>query len=78
MLVNMHEAKTHLSRLVQRAANGEEIIIGRAGVPMAKLVPFRPSRPVRVPGAWAGRVSIADDFDDLPFETWESFAGGAP
>jgi prevent-host-death family protein len=74
-VVNMHEAKTHLSRLVERAEAGEEIVIGRAGKPVAKLVPYQPERPARRGlGAWKGRVWIADDFDDdLPTEVLEAF-----
>ena len=62
--VNLHEAKTHLSRLVEAAAKGEEIVIAKAGKPMARLVPLRPSvRKERMPGALKGRIRIADDFD---------------
>ena len=70
----MHEAKTHLSRLVERVEAGEEIVIGRSGKPVAKLVPYQPERRRRVPGAWKGRITIADDFDDdLPAEILEAF-----
>ena len=62
--VNIHEAKTHLSRLVERVEGGEEIVIARAGRPVARLIPFRPHRPPRVPGLWEGRVTIAPTFDD--------------
>jgi prevent-host-death family protein len=74
-VVNMHEAKTHLSRLVERVEAGEEIVIGRAGKPVAKLVPYRDERAVRRGlGAWKGRVKIADDFDDdLPAEILKAF-----
>lgn len=60
-MVNIHEAKTHFSRLVQRAAAGEEIVIAKAGVPVAKLVPYE-RRPLR-PGLWKGKVWAADDWD---------------
>ncbi|MGH9224438.1 MAG: type II toxin-antitoxin system Phd/YefM family antitoxin [Acidimicrobiales bacterium] len=61
-MVNIHEAKTHFSRLVQRAAAGEEIVIAKAGVPLAKLVPYaEPARPK--PGLWKGKVWAADDWD---------------
>lgn len=63
MLVNMHEAKSNLSKLVKRAADGEEIIIGRAGEPVAMLVAYRPPKPKRQPGLWKGKVWISDDFD---------------
>jgi prevent-host-death family protein len=64
MKVNIHEAKTHLSRLVDRAAEGEEITIARAGKPVAKLVPYQAGASPRVPGFWRGRVWIAPDFDE--------------
>ena len=62
--VNVHEAKTHLSRLLARVAAGEEIVISKRGRPVARLVPAGPVPKTRVPGAWAGRIEIADDFDD--------------
>jgi prevent-host-death family protein len=62
--VNLHEAKTHLSRLVEAAAKGEEIVIAKAGKPMAKLVPLRPvARKERKPGVLKGKIWIAEDFD---------------
>jgi prevent-host-death family protein len=75
MLVNLHEAKTHLSRLVDRAAAGEEVIIGRAGKPVARLVPFSTTRAPRQPGALAGRIWVADDFDDTPDWLIDAFEG---
>jgi prevent-host-death family protein len=60
--VNIHEAKTHLSRLVERVEAGEEITIARAGRPVARLVPVKQRQPRR-PGLWKGRVVIRDDFD---------------
>lgn len=64
-ITNIHEAKTHLSRLVERAAAGEEIVIGKAGKPVARLVPYQSSKmhPKRKPGAWKGKVWISPDFD---------------
>jgi prevent-host-death family protein len=64
-ITNIHEAKTHLSRLVERAAAGEEIVIGKAGTPVALLVPYRAPRTPskRKPGAWKGKVWISPDFD---------------
>jgi prevent-host-death family protein len=74
-IVNIHEAKTHLSRLVERAAAGEEIVIAKAGTPMAKLVRYeRPKQP-RVPGGWEGRVWIAPDFDEVDSEIVSAFEG---
>ena len=62
--VNLYDAKTQLSQLVEDAANGEEIIIAKAGKPRARLVPLASRRPLRNPGGWTGQVWIADDFDD--------------
>lgn len=78
MQVNIHEAKTHLSRLVERAEHGEEIVIGRAGKPVARLVPFRSTSGPRKPGSWRGRVVIHDDFDELPDEIAGAFEGRGP
>jgi prevent-host-death family protein len=62
--VNIHEAKTHLSRLVARAAAGEEIVISRAGTPVAKLVPLGGGDPPpRRIGAWKGKLWLAEDWD---------------
>jgi prevent-host-death family protein len=77
MQVNVHEAKTHLSRLLQRVANGEEVTIMRAGVPVAKLVAIEQSTKVRPLGMDRGKVWIADDFDaPLPDEILKQFYGG--
>ena len=77
--VNVYEAKTHLSQLLDRAAAGEEIVIARAGRPIARLVALRetPSRR-RTPGAWRGKVRIAHDFDELPNEIEAGFRGERP
>lgn len=65
--IGMHEAKTRLSQLVERAAEGEDIVIARNGTPVARLVPIAPASSFgAVRGAWRGRVEIADDFDELP------------
>ncbi len=72
--VNIHEAKTHLSRLLARVQEGEEIIIAKAGRPIARLVPIhaRPKR--RRPGSAKGKVLIAPDFDaPLPEEVLAEF-----
>ncbi len=62
--INIHEAKTHLSRLVERVEAGEEITLARAGRPVARLVPYRPRQEPRRPGLWRGRVAIGEDFDE--------------
>ena len=64
--INIHEAKTRFSQLVERAQAGEEVIIAEAGVPVAKLIRYSESDAPRQPGFWRGKVRIADDFDDLP------------
>jgi prevent-host-death family protein len=75
-IYNLYEAKTSLSRLVDRAAAGEEIILSKAGKPMAKLVPFQKSSQPRQPGGWEGKVRISDDFDaPLPPEIQAAFEG---
>jgi prevent-host-death family protein len=74
-VVNMHEAKTHLSRLVERAEAGEEVVIARAGKPVARLVAFVDERAPRTPGGWKGRIKIAPDFDELPDEIVAAFEG---
>lgn len=60
--VNVYDAKTQLSRLLESVEQGEEIVIARAGRPVARLVPVR-ARPRRVPGRWAGRWMLAEDWD---------------
>ena len=62
--VNIHEAKTQLSKLLQRVMNGEQIIIAKAGKPVAVLSPFEEAPKSRVPGNDAGLVVIGPDFDD--------------
>jgi prevent-host-death family protein len=76
MQVNIHEAKTHLSRLVDRAAAGEEIVIARAGKPVARLVSLERSVTPRRLGQFAGQIEIAPDFDDLPEDLRRAFEGG--
>ena len=75
--VNIHAAKTHLSRLVEEAAAGEEIIIAKAGRPLAKLVPLVPVEgKKRRLGLLAGRVTIPADFDaPLPDHVLDAFEG---
>ena len=79
MRVNMHDAKTNLSRLVAAVESGEaeEIEIARAGHVVARIVPPRARTPRR-PGRWAGKVHIHEDFDDLPEEVADAFRGDRP
>jgi prevent-host-death family protein len=72
--VNMHEAKTSLSRLVELVAKGERVVIARAGVPVAELVPASAAgSPRRQGGQWGGRAKIGPDFDDPVPEIEELF-----
>ena len=74
--VNIHEAKTHLSRILARVAAGEEIIIAKAGRPVARLVPISSDFPARVLGRDQGKVTIAADFDaPLPEHILKDFEG---
>jgi prevent-host-death family protein len=77
-IANIHEAKTQLSRLVERALEGEEIIIARAGKPLVRLVAIRQSEATRKGGQWKGKVRIAEDFDDLPEEVARAFGIDVP
>lgn len=78
MNVNIHEAKTHFSRLLQRVAAGEEVTIARAGVPVARLVPVAATKGKQRPLGFArGEVWVADDFDaPLPDGLLKEFYGG--
>jgi prevent-host-death family protein len=72
--VNLHAAKTHLSRLVDEAVDGEEIVIAKAGKPMVRLVPVAPKRRRTGFGADKGKIWISDDFDaPLPDDLLRAF-----
>lgn len=74
--VNIHEAKTHLSKLLEEVSNGQEIVIAKSGKPMAKLTGIKPAKPMRKPGFLKGKVNIADNFDAaLPEGLLDAFAG---
>jgi prevent-host-death family protein len=76
IIYNLYEAKTSLSRLVDRAAAGEEIILAKGGKPLAKLVPCQKPGQPRQPGGWEGKVRISEDFDaPLPPEIQDAFEG---
>lgn len=74
-ITNIHEAKSHLSKLVDIAFKGEEVIICKAGKPMVRLVKYKQDDQPRKPGYWKGKVSIAEDFDELPEHIAASFRG---
>jgi prevent-host-death family protein len=77
-VTNIHEAKSQLSKLVDRALKGEEVIIARAGTPMVRLVPVRENESPRKGGQWKGKVRIAEDFDVLPDDVALSFGINDP
>jgi len=74
-IVNMHQAKSSLSRLVERALAGEDVVIARNGEPLVRLVPLPKNREPRVPGRSKGRVWIAPDFNTMSEEELEDWEG---
>lgn len=74
-VVNTHQAKTHLSKLLAEVSQGKEVIIGKAGIPVAKLISFRAPRKNRTGGQLKGKISMAKDFDTLPKDFVEYFTG---
>jgi len=75
-MVNVHEAKTHFSKLLSRVATGEEIIIAKAGKPVARLVPLVTDLSTRTPGSARGKIWMAADFDaPLPEDILQAFEG---
>lgn len=75
-IVNIHEAKTRFSKLIEAVANGERVLIAKAGKPAAMLVPVPAKKTIRKPGAMKGKIRIADDFDaPLPDDLQAAFEG---
>jgi prevent-host-death family protein len=73
-VVNVHEAKTHLSRLLERVERGEEIVVARAGKPVARLVPVEPVPRRRPIGKYRGEIWVSEDFDEpLPWQVFPGF-----
>ena len=72
-IANISEAKAQLSALIEKVMAGEEIIIGKAGKPVARLVKYDNNRPARQPGALKGKIKIAVDFDVLPDDVARAF-----
>jgi prevent-host-death family protein len=75
MMTNIHQAKTQLSRLIERAVAGEEVIISRAGKPVVELVPYAQKKRARRLGLLKGKIRIARDFDELPEDLAAAFRG---
>lgn len=63
-VTNIHQAKTHLSKLLEEVAKGKEVIIAKAGKPVAKLVSFKEEKKPRKPGLWKGKIWMSDDFNE--------------
>jgi prevent-host-death family protein len=75
-IVNVHQAKTHLSQLLQDVQQGQEVVIARSGVPIARLVPWKPEGlPVAAPGAMRGQIVMASDFDAPLDALFDELAG---
>jgi prevent-host-death family protein len=75
-ITNIHEAKSQLSKLIDKALQGEEVVIAKAGMPVVRLVPIHTDTSPRVGGQWKGRVKMAEDFDELPDDFAEAFGMG--
>ena len=75
VLIDVSEAETRLSKLLDRVASGEEIVLGKSGKPLARLVPYAKSRQARMPGRLAGKIWIAPDFDETPEDVIAAFEG---
>ncbi len=74
--VNIHEAKTHLSRLLKEVIKGKDVVIAKSGKPMAKLTGLSVAKPVRKPGYLKGKIKFADNFDaPLPDDLLDTFEG---
>ena len=73
LITNISEAKAQLSALIEKVISGQEVIIGKAGKPVAKLVRYELSEEPRQPGALKGKIKISDDFDELPEDIAEAF-----
>jgi prevent-host-death family protein len=75
---NISEAKAELSALIQEVLNGNQVILAKAGKPVARIVPYEGAAQPRQPGAMAGEIWIAPDFDTLPDDIADAFGVGAP
>jgi prevent-host-death family protein len=75
-IVNIHQAKTTLSQLLESALAGEDVIISKAGKPLVRLIPYWAEKKPRIPGYWQDKVKMAEDFDaPLPPEILAGFLG---
>ncbi len=74
-IFNIHQAKTNLSKLIEKTSKGEEVIIAKAGKPVAKLVAYKEKLKPRKPGLWKGKIWVSDDFDEEDEEINKLFYG---
>lgn len=72
-LENIRKAKTNLSKLIDKAYNGEDVIICKAGKPIAKIIPYQKQPLERIPGLWRGKLTLTEDFEILPESILKSF-----
>ena len=72
---NISEAKSNLSRLINKVCQGEDVVIGKAGKPVARLIPYEKDTRSRKGGQWKGKITISSDFDELPQDILNSFTG---
>ena len=75
-MINIHQAKTNLSKLIQKTLNGEDIVIAKAGKPVAKLIAYKEKLKPRKPGLWKGKIWMSDDFNDEDPEINKMFYEG--
>ena len=74
-ITNIHEAKTNLSKLIEQALAGKEVVIAKAGKPVVKLVSYKEKKKPRVPGLWKGKIWMSDDFNEEDEEINKLFYG---
>ncbi len=75
LIFNIHQAKSQLSKLIEATLTGKEVVIAKAGKPVAKLVAYKEKKALRKPGLWKGKVWISDDFNDEDEEINKLFYG---
>jgi len=73
--MNIYQAKTNLSKLIEKVLSGEEVVIAKAGKPVAKLTPYKEKMKPRKPGLWKGKIWMSDDFNDEDEEINKMFYG---
>ena len=72
-IADVHDAESQLSKFIERALQGEDVVIAKSGTPVVRLTPIQADTSPRLGGQWKGRVKMADDFDSLPDDLAEAF-----